>query len=211
MTVRDPREGLRAWVQRGASFSGHERNRVFRQIQGEEGPEFEDVSLLSGADSIQDGRAFAKLDLDWDGAVDLILANSNSPRTELFRNQHRRENGGALWIDLVGSALPVPQDPPRSNRDAVGARVVVQLESGPALQRERRAGEGFASQNTRWIHVGLGSSKAVESIEVRWPSGKTTRLEQSIEANQRIRIYESSSDSPTRSNLERLGSFADPL
>ena len=180
---------------------------MFRQVIEDGKRRFEDVSLMSGADSIQDGRAFAKVDLDWDGALDMVLVNSNSPRTELFLNQHSQQQGASLWIDLVGAAGPEPQEKPGSNRDAVGARVVVQRASLPDLHRERRAGEGFASQNTRWIHVGLGTDRAVESIEVRWPSGGVTRLDQAIAANQRIRIYESSSDSPTRSNLELLGAL----
>ena len=110
-------------------------------------------------------------------------------------------------MDLVGSARPDRKEAPRSNRDAIGARVVVALDSGPALHRERRAGEGFASQNTRWIHVGLGAHDGVKAIEVHWPSGTITRIQERIDANQRIRIYESSSDSPTRSNLELLGAL----
>jgi len=183
---------------------------VFRHVEVDGQRYFEDVSLVSGADSIQDGRAFAKLDLDWDGAVDLVLANSNSPRAELYQNQHTSEHGGALWVDLVGSAREQRSEGMRTNRDAIGARVIATLESGTVLHRERRAGEGFASQNTRWIHLGLGAHRAAESIEVRWPSGVVTRIDQPVEVNQRIRIYESSSDSPTRSNLELVGALAGP-
>ena len=200
-----PRQGLRAWVQQGASFSGHERNRLFRQIDRGGELVYEDISLISGADSIQDGRAFVKLDVDWDGDVDFFLANANAPRTEFLRNEHAGDRGGALWIDLEGAARPAVNDASRSNRDAVGARVIVRVDSATEIHRERRAGEGFASQNTDWLHVGLGASTAVKGIEVWWPSGRKTTVEGPIQANQRIRLYESSSDSPTRSSLEVVG------
>ena len=35
-------------------------------------------------------------------------------------------------------------------------------------------GEGLSSQNSKRIHVGLGETKLIDSIEVSWPSGKKT-------------------------------------
>ncbi len=35
---------------------------------------------------------------------------------------------------------------------------------------------GFAAQNDRRLHFGLGKSDAVERVEIRWPSGKTQSL-----------------------------------
>ena len=167
---------------------------------------YEDASLVSGADSIQDGRAFAKLDADWDGDVDLILANANAPRTEFFENQHALADGGALWIDLEGASRSNAPESAQSNRDAIGARVIVHLDEEVALHRERRAGEGFAAQNTLSIHVGLGQRETVKALEVWWPSGGKSVVEGPISANQRVRVYESSSDSPTLSSLELVGS-----
>ena len=67
-----PRRGIRSWVRQGASFSGHERNRLFVQSRENGVVEFEDRSLISGADSIEDGRAFVRMDADHDGDVDLF-------------------------------------------------------------------------------------------------------------------------------------------
>jgi hypothetical protein len=68
----------------GASLSGHERNRLFLNRGGEE---FLDASGVSGLDDPADGRAFATLDYDRDGWLDIALVNSNAPWVELFRNQ----------------------------------------------------------------------------------------------------------------------------
>jgi len=67
------------------------------------------------------------------------------------------------WIalSLVGT---------RSNRSAIGAEVV--LESGYLTQRRIvDGGSGFASQNDRRVHFGLGSREWVDRIVIHWPSG----------------------------------------
>ena len=199
----DPRRGIRDWIAKGASFSGHERNRLF--IQGMQGDTiaFRDESLVSGADSRADGRAFAELDWDWDGDVDLVLINANAPRVQLFENQLKTDMSGAsLWVDLQG-ASKTDSASAASNRDAVGARVVLRNKSGLQVA-EKRAGEGFAAQNTAWLHFGLGVDSHVEGLTVYWPSGRKTEIDGPLQAGHRIRIYEDSSDSPTLSSLERI-------
>jgi hypothetical protein len=34
-------------------------------------------------------------------------------------------------------------------------------------------GSGFAAQNQRRIHFGLGKTPQIEKVVIRWPSGKT--------------------------------------
>jgi hypothetical protein len=198
----EPRRGIREWIEKGASFSGHERNRLFVQQRSGRKISFSDQSLLSGADVSGDGRVFAKLDMDWDGDVDLVLSNANAPRVQLFENQHNPAAGGAIWVDLRGGARTDAASG-ASNRDGVGARVVLQTDDGPR-SAEKRAGEGFAAQNTSWLHFGLGQAASANGLTVYWPSGKQTVVEGPLEVGVRIRIYEDSSDSPTRSSLERV-------
>ena len=64
------------------------------------------------------------------------------------------------------------------NRDAIGARIEVVV-AGDAAPRVKtlRAGEGFLSQSSKWIHFGLGKESEVRSLEIRWPSGRTQTLE----------------------------------
>lgn len=171
------------------------------QSEGQDGISYADRSLVSGADAVGDGRAFAKLDWDKDGDIDMVLTNANAPRVQLFENQVGSGDGGALWVDLHGSAK---QGALRgSNRDAIGARVVVRTQSGDR-HAEKRAGEGFAAQNSGWLHFGLGALDSAEGLSVYWPSGKQSDVEGPLQAGSRIRIYEDSSDSPTRSSLELI-------
>ncbi|MFN0126243.1 MAG: CRTAC1 family protein [Verrucomicrobiales bacterium] len=145
------------------SLSGHERNRLFLSDRGRQ---FSDLSLLSGADHRGDGRAFALLDYNRDGWVDLAVANTNKPSLVLFKNELHLPRR-VLALQLTGG--------PRSNRDAIGAQV--RLRVGDRLQlRELHAGEGNAAQNSKTLVFGLGVAEAAEAVSIRWPSGHLQEL-----------------------------------
>jgi hypothetical protein len=63
----------------------------------------------------------------------------------------------------------------KSNRGAIGARVTVHAGSVTQLD-EVRGGGSYLSQNDLRLHFGLGSAAKMESVEVRWPSGKVEVL-----------------------------------
>jgi len=108
---------------------------------------------------LYDGRAVALADLSNRGAADVIVANQNQPAV-LYRDYPDSTNH---WIELklVGT---------RSNRSAIGAEAV--LESGDLTQRRVvDGGSGFASQNDRRLHFGLGSREWVSRVTIYWPSG----------------------------------------
>jgi hypothetical protein len=139
-----------------ASLSGYERSRVYlnRGLAG-----WIDVASTVGVTDLYDGRAVALADLSSRGALDVIVANQNQPAV-LYRSYPDSANH---WIalKLVGT---------RSNRSAIGAEVV--LESGDLTQRRIvDGGSGFASQNDRRVHFGLGSREWVDRVIIRWPSG----------------------------------------
>jgi tetratricopeptide (TPR) repeat protein len=63
-----------------------------------------------------------------------------------------------------------------TNRDAIGARVEVTTKqedgsSNHKLIKTLRAGEGFLSQSSKWIAIGLGTASKIEKVTVRWPGG----------------------------------------
>ena len=73
-----------ALLAQGASFSGHERNHLYVNIDGDD---FLDVSGVTGLDHSGDSRAFASLDFDRDGWVDVAMVNANAPLFQLHRNR----------------------------------------------------------------------------------------------------------------------------
>jgi hypothetical protein len=58
-----------------------------------------------------------------------------------------------------------------SNRDAIGARVVVQTSAGRQTNRVTSS-VGYASSSDLTVHFGLGQCKEVDVVEIEWPSGK---------------------------------------
>ena len=98
------------WIHEGRSWSGRERNCSFLNIGG---GRFANVSFVSGLDFLDDGRALAAVDWDFDGDLDLWLANRTAPQIRFMRNDTPSDNH-FLALRLTGR---------RCNRDAIGARV----------------------------------------------------------------------------------------
>jgi len=139
-----------------ASLSGYERSRVYmnRGLAG-----WVDVAQQVGVADRYDGRAVALADLSNRGALDVIVANQNQPAV-VYGNRPDSTNHW-ITLSLVGT---------RSNRSAIGAEVVV--ESGGLKQRRVvDGGMGFASQNDRRAHFGLGHNEWVDRVVIHWPSG----------------------------------------
>jgi enediyne biosynthesis protein E4 len=160
-------EDARAWPAIGtASLSGYERSRVLvnRGLAG-----WSDVASQVGVTDEYDGRAVALVDLFNRGVLDVVIANQNQPAL-VYKNSGAPGNH---WIafKLVGT---------RSNRSAIGAEVT--LESGAARQLQIvEGGVGFASQNDRRLHFGLGRTGGrggrADRVVIRWPSGTVQTLE----------------------------------
>jgi hypothetical protein len=156
------------------SLSGRERNRLFLQL----GDNFTDVTLLSGADDIADGRSFATLDFDRDGWQDIALMSLNAPRFKLFRNKMSAVRNGnrPFQFRLIGGNTSSVATPNLSNRDGVGAQVLVIYQSGRKILIQNQVGEGFSSQNSATQSIGIPNGDSITKLEIRWPSGKNTTV-----------------------------------
>ncbi len=112
----------------------------------------------------QVSRGLAAVDLDNDGNIDLVVENLVGAPMIL----HNTGQAGAHWItlDLTGS---------KSNRLAIGARVTL-VAGGVTQTDEVRSGGSYLSQSDLRVHFGLGSAAGIESVVVRWPSGRVEPL-----------------------------------
>jgi enediyne biosynthesis protein E4 len=109
-------------------------------------------------------RGVAAGDLFNDGNVDLVVEDlAGSPM--ILRN-----NGiaGRHWVsfELQGT---------KSNRMAVGARLKI-VAGGLTQTEEIHSGGSYLSQNDLRVHFGLNTAKKIDSLEIRWPSGKIETL-----------------------------------
>jgi len=143
------------------------------------GGRFDDATATSGpglaiARSYR-GAAFG--DYDNDGDMD-IFVTALGERALLLRNDSPRQ-GHYLEIRLIGTD---------SNRDAVGARVTITA-GGRKQIRERHGGGSYLSASDPRLHFGLGGSRTVDLLEVRWPGGQKTAI-RDVAADREITIRE---------------------
>ena len=148
------------------SWSGHQRKKLFRNLGGQL---FKEMAAAAGIDNDQDGRGIGLADFDNDGRLDVYQTNADQDSL-LYLN--RSPNAGH-WLELrlVGT---------KSNRDAIGARITVRAGAESWL-REVDGGNGYASQSSRRVHVGVGRATAIDRLEVRWPSGRVERFRVAID------------------------------
>jgi len=129
------------------------RNRgrgVFDNVSGSAGP---------GLAIVEGSRGLAVSDFDRDGDLDLAISRLDGAPA-LLRNDGGNRRSWAS-ISLIGT---------RSNRDGVGARLVV--ESGDLRQvRDVNPFGSYESQSTYAVHFGLGDRERIDRVVIRWPSG----------------------------------------
>jgi hypothetical protein len=139
----------------------------FQNVTEEAGPAFQVP---------RPARGLAVGDLDGDGRQEIVIVNMNSVPS-LLKNQGA--HGHFLNVSLTGT---------KSNRSAIGARVIVTVGNRKMID-EVMSGGSYYSQNSFTLHFGLGEAREVEQVEIHWPSGilqKTGR----VRADQTVKILE---------------------
>ena len=139
----------------------------FEELMAEAGP---------GVEAAHVSRGCAFGDFDNDGDVDVVIVNLNEPPS-LLRNDLSGDNH---WIKVKLTGV-------KSNRSAIGARVIVRY--GTKVQaQEVLAQSSYLSVNDSRLHFGLGSVSQVD-IEIRWPLGLVEKLA-GVAADQLVYITE---------------------
>jgi len=144
------------------------RRGVFENVSDRLGPDFQLPRVSRGA---------ALGDFDNDGDLDVLVSN-NGQAPQLLRNDGGNKSHW-LQILLIGTT---------SNRDGVGARIKV-VAGDLVLSEQRKGGASYQSAHDPRVHFGLGNRETVDSVEIRWPSGALTRL-QNIKGDRVIAVKE---------------------
>ena len=117
---------------------------------------FRDATAESGLDrAVAVHRGCGVADFDADGRLDIVVL-SLGDRAELWKNNSSPQHHW-LIVRPVGT---------KSNRDGIGARIIV----GKQV-RTMTTAAGYASSSHAGAHFGLGSESGPVRVEIRWPSG----------------------------------------
>jgi hypothetical protein len=178
------REAGEIWVENpfmlpatGQNLSAFERNRTFLNMDGKS---FIDVSFASEADIDSDSRSVIAADFNRDGAIDLLVGSVGGGPLRLFLN--RIPVGNQVTVRLVGT---------KSNRLGIGARLTANVGSRQIV-RDVFPPNGFKGQGPVEMLLGLGDAKALQELEIRWPSGMVQTLK-NLPAGKNLTITEGKS------------------
>jgi len=151
--------------------NGHVEDLTFQQVPFEMRPQyfrglgagrFQELPAAELGEFFQGehlGRGLARIDFNRDGREDFVVSHLDSP-VALVANTST-EIGHFLAVQLRGV---------QSSRDAVGARVTIEV-GGRTRTGWLLGGDGYQASNQRQLIFGLGADEHVEKLSIRWPSG----------------------------------------
>jgi hypothetical protein len=106
-------------------------------------------------------RSSILFDLDQDGDLDIVTNEFNSEPQVLISNLSDKKAIQYLKVQLTGT---------KSNRNGLGA--IVKVYAGDNTYTKLNNGKsGYLSQSIVPLYFGLGEAKAIDRVEVQWPSG----------------------------------------
>jgi hypothetical protein len=148
---------------------------LFRNVDGKK------FDVADGGPALKErvvARGAAYADIDLDGDPD-IAVNVNGGPARLLRNDGGSRSH-ALRLTLAGV---------KTNRSAIGARIVITLDNGAKRRATVKSGSSYLSQSELPVTFGLGAASKVTGIEIHWPGRSVEKLP-AVEANQHLTIQE---------------------
>src|SRR5213596_2699630 len=133
-----------------------------------------------GVAGFSNGAAY--VDLDNDGALDLVVNNVNAPAA-IYRNRARELDSASrhyLTVTFRGTG---------QNTGGIGAKVMIAA-GGTHQLSEVMPTRGFESAVDPRLHFGLGSASRVDSLTVMWPDRRYQTLE-NVAADRMITVSQS--------------------
>ena len=117
--------------------------------------------------SFSNGAVFSDLDLD--GDLDYVVNNINDP-VFIFENKLTEQSPEIKYLQcsLEGT---------KENPDALGAQVVLRFSDGTFQYHQQQLSRGYMSSVDPIVYFGIPKSKSISTLEVLWPNGTFSSLE----------------------------------
>ncbi|MEZ5327164.1 MAG: CRTAC1 family protein [Verrucomicrobiales bacterium] len=156
----------RGYFDKTESWDGYQKSNLLMNI---EGASFQNVAFLMGVADQFDGRAALSDDFDGDGRMDLVVVEDRWQKGQVLHVYRNTLETGHHWAGVRLRDTAVYGSP-------LGAKISV-TSGGSTRVASIMAGETIHGQHSTSAHFGLGKNSKVESIEVLWPNGLRTKLE----------------------------------
>lgn len=147
---------------------------------------YQDISYNLKNESFQNNpstisKGVESFDYDNDGDLDIVVSNFEGAPL-LYKNTISETlDNNWIKIQLQGQV---------SNRNGFGS--LVRINSGNKNQFTSYHGSSFLSQSIKPIHFGIDTNSLVNEVEIIWPNGNSTLLND-IPANSFIKVFENGS------------------
>lgn len=146
------------------------------------------TEYLDPGDATQrgNGRAVATLDVNHDGALDLVVTRVGEPL--LYMN--KGTSNGYLNVKLTGRDG-------YTNKLAIGAKIKIvahipeQSEGWTRQIREIEGISGGLGQSSQIAHFGVGTASVIDTVYVEWPVSGNVDIFTNIAPNQTMHVNES--------------------
>lgn len=145
------------------------------------GSSFKEVSYVQFPRFDTPNTAVSTADIDMDGFQELFVSNFVLDTADAAHTLWKGVPTSHNWVQLKLEGTT-------SNKSAIGARISL-ISAGKTQIREVASGSSFLSQNSLVQTFGLGKADSIDSILVKWPSGKEQVLTD-ISVNTRHRVLE---------------------
>ena len=160
-------DGLIDLMVENSGFPPHTRLILFVQ---EKDHAYVDFSKKMGLD-VMNPIGSTYFDYNGDGKLDILVSQTDvrnkNIKKKLFLFENRLAQTGK-WISLKLEGK-------NSNKNAIGAKVVLRTKDGREQTRWHQVNSGpFPSQNSQYLHFGLGKS-SVKEVVVHWPFEKNKK------------------------------------
>ena len=161
-------------------------NRMFKNVGGKR---FAEITTTSGTGHLQKGHGVACGDWDRDGNVDLFAQLGGATPGDRYHNvlfQNPGQGNNWLTVKLIGK---------KTNRAAIGARIKIVTKGKEPLTVYRHVCSGGSfGANPLQQTIGVGKSKSLTSVEIFWPTSRTTQVFRDVAVNRSIEVTEFAPD-----------------